>query len=193
MRNLAGLIAIAFLAGCVSYCPIDTPEVPGYPSSRPARLPELPISEVVLDSIAARLTLPLDRIKVTSGYGLRRKKFHEGIDLAGKLGSPVYAAHDGTVGIDGMQFYGFGKLVVLRSTGQDFISLYGHLNAVYVRPGQRVTAGELIGEVGATGDATGPHLHFEIRTKPMGAPYHQSVDPQILLSKITKVHRSNLS
>lgn len=86
---------------------------------------------------------------------------HEGVDLAARVGEPVYAAGSGTVAFAGWSQYGYGNVVVIAH-GATF-SLYGHLDSYAVRCGQSVSAGSQIGTVGNTGNSSGPHLHFEVR------------------------------
>ncbi len=110
--------------------------------------------------------MPL-RGAITSRFGLRRhpifrlRQFHQGVDIAAPRGSPVAAAFPGTVLFTGW-YGGYGKLVVVDH-GQGLSSLYGHLSAILVKPGQVVARGDVIGRVGSTGYSTGPHLHYEIR------------------------------
>ncbi|MDR7485601.1 MAG: peptidoglycan DD-metalloendopeptidase family protein [Armatimonadota bacterium] len=91
----------------------------------------------------------------------RRRHHHTGVDIAGPRGSPVRAAYDGAVIFAGW-YGGYGKLVVLDH-GQGISTLYGHLAEIVVAPGQRLARGQVLGRVGSTGYATGPHLHYEIR------------------------------
>jgi len=88
---------------------------------------------------------------------------HTGVDIGAWIGSPVKAADGGYVAIaQGGWNAGYGNYVVIDH-GNGFVTLYGHLNSIYVKPGESVSAGEQIGAVGTTGNSTGPHLHFEIR------------------------------
>jgi len=88
--------------------------------------------------------------------------WHRGIDLAGKLGDPVYAADAGTVMWAGPNSWGYGNLIVLDH-GNGWVTLYAHLSQIYVRCGQQILQGAVVGVVGSTGRSTGPHLHFETR------------------------------
>ncbi len=92
-----------------------------------------------------------------------RKRGHRGIDIAAPKGDDVYAAHDGLVIFAGRQFRGFGKLVIIENEDGDWATFYSHLNKIKTKQGRRVQQGELIGNVGKTGRATGYHLHFEVR------------------------------
>lgn len=115
----------------------------------------------------------------TSGFGWRedpinkRRKFHSGADLRGKSGTPVLAAGAGTV-ICAESKNGYGNLVMIDH-GNGLTTRYGHLRKFDVKKGAVVAAGQLVGQVGATGRTTGPHLHFEVRIE--GNP----VDPTTAL------------
>ncbi|MFI5715346.1 M23 family metallopeptidase [Nocardia sp. NPDC051750] len=96
----------------------------------------------------------------TSGFGSRWGTFHNGIDIAGPIGSPIYAVAAGTV-IDAGPAAGFGLWVRIRHD-DGTISVYGHMYDFFVSVGERVPAGMQIARMGNRGDSTGPHLHFEI-------------------------------
>jgi murein DD-endopeptidase MepM/ murein hydrolase activator NlpD len=104
---------------------------------------------------------------VASSFGEREDPingegaFHSGIDIDAPYGTPVRAAGDGDV-MDAQMGAGYGRAVVLNH-GHDLETLYGHLSAIAVFPGQHVTRGQIIGYVGQSGRATGPHLHYEVR------------------------------
>ncbi|MEW6610199.1 MAG: M23 family metallopeptidase [Patescibacteria group bacterium] len=87
---------------------------------------------------------------------------HSGIDIDGTLSSPIYAAESGTVEIaQGGWNGGYGNVIVI-SHGKSTKTRYGHLSRIYVRPGEQVQRGQIIGMMGSTGRSTGSHLHFEI-------------------------------
>jgi murein DD-endopeptidase MepM/ murein hydrolase activator NlpD len=97
-------------------------------------------------------------------FGPRGTHFHAGVDLVAATGTPVGAAASGRVTWAGYHAGGWGLLVAVAH--RDGVrTLYAHLSQVDVRVGQKVVAGERLGRVGATGDATGPHLHFEVRLR----------------------------
>jgi murein DD-endopeptidase MepM/ murein hydrolase activator NlpD len=106
---------------------------------------------------------------ITSPYGMRWGRMHEGIDLGAAYGTPIAAAAAGTVIYAGWM-EGYGNLTVLDHGG-GLSTAYGHQSNIAVALGQQVTQGQIIGNVGSTGHSTGPHLHFEVRVN--GAP----VDP----------------
>jgi murein DD-endopeptidase MepM/ murein hydrolase activator NlpD len=98
-----------------------------------------------------------------SGFDYSTKTNHLGIDLAAELGDPIYAADSGVVVYAGSNSYGYGNMVMIDH-GTGFQTLYAHLSAIFVNCADNVTQGETIGSAGATGHASGPHLHFEVRT-----------------------------
>jgi hypothetical protein len=108
---------------------------------------------------------------VATAFGPRGIRFHPGIDLAAPTGTPVGAAAGGRVIFSGFDPGGYGKLVEIAH-GHGVVSLYAHLSALSVRVGRAVATGTRIGRVGSTGEATGPHVHFEVRVR--GA----AVDPR---------------
>jgi murein DD-endopeptidase MepM/ murein hydrolase activator NlpD len=107
-------------------------------------------------------------VNFTSGFGVRSDPFqgraamHGGVDLAGPLGTPVYATADGIVGRAEWNNGGYGNLVEINH-GQGIQTRYGHLSRLIAQPGQRIRRGELIGLMGSTGRSTGSHLHYEVR------------------------------
>jgi murein DD-endopeptidase MepM/ murein hydrolase activator NlpD len=106
---------------------------------------------------------PVDGV-VTSPYGFRMRGWspdlHHGVDVAAPEGTPIRAMQGGTVEHAGPRGT-YGLLVVIRH-GRNVRTLYAHLSRVDVREGDRVRGGQPIGAVGRTGNATGPHLHFEV-------------------------------
>ncbi len=111
----------------------------------------------------APFAMPLKTsFRYTSGFGRRWGRMHEGIDMAGALGSPIYATADGTVIHAGWES-GYGNLVKIRHEF-GIETRYGHLSKVRVEVGQKVSRGDRIGDMGNTGRSTGTHLHYEVRT-----------------------------
>lgn len=102
----------------------------------------------------------------TSSYGVRfdpftrRPAFHSGLDFAGSTNSPIYATAPGVVSFTGVRS-GYGNTIEIDH-GRGFKTRYAHLQAIGVRPGQRVAVGTRIGGMGSTGRSTGPHLHYEV-------------------------------
>jgi len=102
-----------------------------------------------------------------SGYHFDPSINHYGIDEAGHLGSPIYATDGGVVVYAGVNNFGYGNMIVIDH-GTGWQSLYGHLSQINVSCGQSVSQGETIGLMGSTGNSTGPHLHFELRSATYG-------------------------
>jgi murein DD-endopeptidase MepM/ murein hydrolase activator NlpD len=110
--------------------------------------------------------------RVTSCYGSRWGTLHAGVDIAAPIGTPVFTPEDGIV-LDAGPASGFGLAVYVQH-GDGTITVYGHVNQFFVTPGQVVSAGDQIAEVGNRGQSTGPHLHFEVHT---GGLYANRVNP----------------
>lgn len=108
---------------------------------------------------SGRITSPFGQIVCSRLLGCRP---HMGIDIANVPGTPVVAADSGYVVFAGWNSYGYGNTVLIDH-GNGFRTLYAHMQVIYVRKGQNVAKGQRIGTIGATGNTTGPHLHFEIR------------------------------
>lgn len=106
------------------------------------------------------ITVPSRGI-ISSGFGERWGKIHEGIDIAASLGIPIYSAFNGVVEYSGWE-EGYGNLVQIKSEG-NIETLYGHCSSLSVKVGEQVKKGDKIGNVGSTGNSTGPHVHFEVR------------------------------
>ncbi|MFF0229288.1 M23 family metallopeptidase [Micromonospora sp. NPDC005254] len=104
---------------------------------------------------------PMPGAAVTSCYGQRWGTLHAGIDLALPSGTPIRAAAAGTVTQAGDAADGYGNSVFIDH-GNGYLTHYAHQSRIAVTVGQAVKAGQVIGYEGATGDATGPHLHFEV-------------------------------
>lgn len=110
---------------------------------------------------------PVDDFKLTSQYGFRADPFagrrarHKGVDMAGPIGTPIYATADGIVG-RAQWVGGYGKYVELNHGGE-IQTRYGHMSQILVEPNQHVTKGQIIGLMGSTGRSTGSHLHYEVR------------------------------
>ncbi len=108
-----------------------------------------------------------DAFRFTSGYGYRRdpktggRRMHGGVDFAGPVGTPIFSTADGVVVHAGWES-GYGRLVKIK---HDFgiETRFGHLSRISVNVGQRVSRGDRIGDMGASGRVTGPHLHYEVR------------------------------
>ena len=109
---------------------------------------------------AAAWVNPNPTAVVTSCFGPRWGRVHEGVDLAAADRTPIVAAGAGVVVSAGLA-EGYGNAVLIDH-GNGYLTHYGHLSAITVTVGQHVTAGQQIGNEGSTGHSTGPHLHFEV-------------------------------
>jgi murein DD-endopeptidase MepM/ murein hydrolase activator NlpD len=113
------------------------------------------------------LASPMEFSRVTSGFAMRmhpilqQMRAHLGVDYGAPMGTPVRAVGEGLVEFAGWQ-NGYGNVIHVKHSGSD-TTVYAHLSRIDVRKGQRVSQSQRIGAVGATGWATGPHLHFEFR------------------------------
>ncbi|WP_309744848.1 M23 family metallopeptidase [Chamaesiphon sp. OTE_20_metabat_361] len=150
--------------------PIDVPQ----PSNNVPTVPSLPTGS------QAELIYPLmNPARTTSRFGWRthpltgNRRFHSGIDIGAPSGTPVVATATGTVISAGWNG-GYGKAIVIQHNDSQQ-TLYGHLSEISVQPGQQIAQGSVIGLVGSTGNSTGPHLHFEVRSP--GANGWVAVDP----------------
>lgn len=144
-----------------------------YVTPDPAELERIGRERKIIDAALGRfraaatssidLDSPVDGPRSAS-FGLRRffndqpRSPHKGMDIAAPKGTPISAPHDGLVAATGNYFFN-GNTVILDH-GQGFITMYCHLSDIAVSEGAAVAAGDVIGEVGATGRVTGPHLHF---------------------------------
>jgi murein DD-endopeptidase MepM/ murein hydrolase activator NlpD len=128
--------------------------------------------------------LPVDS-QVTSVFGVRRtfngrtQSVHRGLDLRGTVGTPIVAPNAGRVALADDLFFS-GNTVILDH-GQGLISVLAHMSRLKVREGDMVATGDVVGEVGATGRVTGPHLHWTLR---LGGV---TVDPQSLVRVLAKL------
>ncbi len=123
---------------------------------------------------------------ITSSYGTRLHpiqgiiKNHDGIDIGGSMGDPIYAAADGVIIYSDYNNGGYGNMVMidhgLNEEGIKIVTLYGHGSKLLKTVGETVKQGDVIMEVGSTGNSTGPHVHFEVRENGL------SVDPKKYLS-----------
>lgn len=111
--------------------------------------------------------------RLTSNYGSRWGRMHQGTDFAGPVGTPIYATADGVV-IENGWVNGYGRMIKIQHEF-GIETRYAHLSASRVQLGQRVSRGDRIGDMGNTGNSTGPHLHYEIR---VGG---QAVNPMIYI------------
>jgi murein DD-endopeptidase MepM/ murein hydrolase activator NlpD len=147
-------------------------------------------------AIAVPSDKPVKTAAFTSGYGVRSDPFagraamHAGIDLAGAMGTPIYATADGTITDAGWNNGGYGNLVKIDH-GRGIETRYGHLSGILVKAGQRVQRGQLIGKMGSTGRSTGSHLHYEVRIEGRAVnpiPFMKSTDYLLAMQRNTGSH-----
>ncbi len=100
--------------------------------------------------------------RISSYYGKRWGRAHEGIDIPAVTGTRIVSTADGIVVYAGSEMGGYGKIIVVGHAN-GYFSVYAHAHRFFVRKGQRVLKGQTIAQVGSTGRSTGPHLHFEVR------------------------------
>ena len=126
---------------------------------------------------------PLQNIEISSPYGDRGQKFHQGIDLRAPIGTHVYAASDGQVTYVGSKIRGYGRMIVLKHN-DGYFTVYAHHSKNLVKLGRKVKGGDLIAYTGKSGHAHGPHLHFEIRRGT------QSFDPEFAINESIRSYSS---
>jgi murein DD-endopeptidase MepM/ murein hydrolase activator NlpD len=125
-----------------------------------------PVTGKVVETLHPTVSWPVAGV-VTLEFGemdLPYQPFHTGIDIAnpnGRIGDPVHPFMEGTVIYAGEIFWGFGKHIIIDN-GNNIQSIYGHLDKIYVYPGEKVTILDVVGLEGQTGWSTGPHVHFQI-------------------------------
>jgi murein DD-endopeptidase MepM/ murein hydrolase activator NlpD len=112
--------------------------------------------------------------KISNVFEGAESKRHQGIDISSSLGSPIKASNAGTVIYSNNTIKGYGNLIIVRHS-EEFVTVYAHNQANLVEEGMWVEKGQIIGKVGQTGRASGPHLHFEIRRN------NKAVDPLLFL------------
>jgi murein DD-endopeptidase MepM/ murein hydrolase activator NlpD len=108
--------------------------------------------------------------RISDVFNSTESKRHQGIDVPSPLGTPIKASSPGTVIYSSNTIKGYGNLIILRHS-EEFVTVYAHNQVNLVEEGNWVERGQIIGKVGQTGRATGPHLHFEIRKN------NKAVDP----------------
>ena len=142
-------------------------------------------------AIAIPSEKPVRTAEFTSAFGVRSDPFrkasamHAGIDLAGPVGTPIYATADGVVSTASWNSGGYGNLIKIDH-GRGIETRYGHLSSMTVNPGQRVKRGQVIGRMGSTGRSTGSHLHYEVRIddRPVNPiPFMRSTDYLVAMKR----------
>lgn len=201
-----GLIAGSLLSFCLVSCTTSSG------SRRPSHMESKPLlvennkSNLIATESQRRQTLeekfsfsansekifdwPVDQAKLTRGFLPKKRRPHLGIDLAGPKGTPILAAHDGTVIYTGRGFKGYGKMMMIEGK-EGWATLYAHFSKILVKEGQTVKKGDVIGHMGRTGRATGNHLHFEVRnTRGPVDPLHYLPNGAIV-ARLVEDHKNN--
>jgi murein DD-endopeptidase MepM/ murein hydrolase activator NlpD len=167
------VLALLFLCGCAARNADAGP-----PQA------DVPASAGSLSEALSRLVWPLrfdGRGNVRSLYGYRARgggygRYHYGLDLQAHRGDPVYSVGDGVVAAIGSRG-AYGNSIRIDH-GHELSTFYAHLDRVLAAPGRSVRRGQVIGRVGSTGNATGPHLHFELRWR------DRWIDPLAVLPRL---------
>lgn len=131
---------------------------------------------------------PLKKLHVTSGYRTARRPSHSATDYRASIGTTLYAAIDGTVKT-GSGHSRAGNWVEIHGDGE--MAGYSHLSHRHVRPGQRVSAGDVIGNTGNTGNVTGPHLHFYVKLNGRYTNPHKWLGRKIKAQETVKQQRKS--
>ncbi len=112
--------------------------------------------------------------KINDVFEETESRRHQGIDISSPTGAPIKASNAGTVIYSGNTIKGYGNLIILRHS-EEFVTVYAHNQVNLVEEGVWVEKGQIIGKVGQTGKASGPHVHFEIRKN------NKAIDPLLFL------------
>lgn len=110
-----------------------------------------------------KLLWPVPRSsKISSYFGIRKARHHDGIDIPAPRGSSIVAADNGVIVYAGAGIRGYGNMTIINHQN-GYFTIYAHARRNYAKKGQKVFRGQVIATVGSTGRSTGPHLHFEVR------------------------------
>ena len=174
------------LSGCANFRPVARgfkgpgPFQTAVRESSPFRAPLSP--KPVRGPFA--LSWPVTHVRLNRGFKGETRPHHYGVDLGGTRGTPIYAAHPGTVIYAGAGFHGYGNMVMVEFD-HHWASLYAHLDQINKRAGQIVSPGDQIGTMGSTGHATGVHVHFELikDRHPIDPAHYLALTPQKRLTQ----------
>jgi murein DD-endopeptidase MepM/ murein hydrolase activator NlpD len=172
---------VAFINGITDHSKIETGQRIFIPGAKKVLEVEIIIDDVVAEQAETERGRPktvyrkMDFIwpvegRLGDGFEDNERKRHQGIDILTFLGASIRASGGGTVIYSGNTIKGYGNMVILRHS-EEFVTVYAHNQLNLVEEGVWVERGQVIGRVGQTGRATGPHLHFEIRIN------NRAVDP----------------
>ena len=127
---------------------------------------------------------PVKQVRITQEFAPVSNPSHQGVDLGGWQGAPIYSAHPGVVIYTGAGFNGYGKMIIVEFS-EKWATLYAHLKKIHVTEGEVIPQGKLLGRMGSTGRSTGTHLHFElIRNK-------QPIDPLSYLNHQPRIRNAS--
>jgi murein DD-endopeptidase MepM/ murein hydrolase activator NlpD len=188
VHSAAGREQLSFDVGEKAYATQSLKVAPGQVDLSKANLARVNRERVVIEAALShwidrqpeslRLAQPVPGVR-SSSFGMRRvfngqgRNPHSGMDIAAATGTPVHTPIAGVV-VDTGSFF-FNGNTVFVDHGRGLISMYCHLSAIDVKPGQRLAAGEVLGKVGMTGRVTGPHLHWGLSLN------HAWVDPELFV------------
>ena len=173
-KRFQWLIITSFiLLTLLGYYP--TNNIPPVKESLAAAQGEEQKEEIIATSFQKPLVLP------HPGYlSTRSSSWHPGLDLAAGLGMPIHSITDGVILEVGRDLFGLGNFVEV-SHENGFKSKYAHMGKIYVKAGEKVASSNILGEVGLTGNTSGPHTHLEVTLN------GKNIDPQTILPEITQM------
>jgi murein DD-endopeptidase MepM/ murein hydrolase activator NlpD len=165
----AALVSMTVFGGCATSRMIDTGERGLFQRAEPSptvsfqtHSSENQISSAVGKKSESGFVWPVSEGSISSFFGKRKRDFHDGIDIRVNYGSPIFAAKNGEIIYSSHKIKGYGNMIVIKHD-DGMATVYAHNRKNLVKRGDHVTQGQIVGFVGATGKATGPHLHFEVR------------------------------
>ncbi len=176
---------VASLNGITDHSKIDVGQRIFIPGAKKVLKVEIVIDDVVAEPVEKGKEKPKTAYKkmgfvwpvvgkITNLFEDNERQRHQGIDISSPLGAPIRASSAGVVIYSGNTIKGYGNMVILRHS-EEFVTVYAHNQVNLVEEGTSVEKGQIIGKVGRTGRASGPHLHFEIRID------NEAVDPLLYL------------
>lgn len=156
--------ALMGLTARTTLLPFLPPQIqdPNPAETHEAELQSTEVEEPTEEGLLSFIT-PVNNPRISSSFGMRGGRMHQGIDYAVPNGTPIMAAEKGTVTYSGWES-GYGNFVIIDH-GDGIQSRYGHASKLLVKEGESVDQGQTIALVGSTGHSTGPHLHFEVMTQ----------------------------
>lgn len=185
MRRWLLILGIAFGIGCATHRSahfsisglLEQADEFYEPEPSPEELSGPTHPQVRAELRTVQMHWPLRHFRITSSFGRRWRRNHEGLDLHARKGTPVFAALSGVVAYAGNDYGGYGELIVLKHA-RGLATVYAHNSELRVQRGQLVKRGSRIASTGQTGRAEAPHLHFEVRDQGV------ALDPMLFLPAI---------